>query len=185
MSGCFERVKPLVDETVRRLAVKSFRDDPIAGTRFARATSIVSSAYKRHGRILEAALYEQLRENNRLSVWSHQAFAISGAAEGLVHSSSLMDSLRSRLPYGEAKRTVQVDILVYDNANSSLRSYEVKRGNGDHDAGKVRSIMRDLVCTHVLRKDANWASVQRISPAPQASRFDVRLRRRDRLFPFG
>lgn len=152
MSGCFERVKPLVDETVRRLAVKSFRDDPIAGTRYARATSIVSSAYKRHGKILEAALYEQLRENNRLSVWSDQTFAISGAAEGLVHSSSLMDSLRSQLPYGEAKRTVQVDILVYDNANSSLRSYEVKRGNGEHDAGKVRSIMRDLVCTHVLLK---------------------------------
>jgi hypothetical protein len=36
--ACFDRVKPLVDETVRRLAVKAFRDDPIAGTRYARAT---------------------------------------------------------------------------------------------------------------------------------------------------
>jgi hypothetical protein len=34
--------------------------------------------------------------------------------------------------------------------NRTLRAYEVKRGNGDFDAGKVRSIMRDLVCTHVL-----------------------------------
>ena len=70
MSVCFDRVKPLVDETVRRLAVKAFRDDPIAGSRYARATSIVSSAYKRHGKILEAALFERLRDNNRLAVWT-------------------------------------------------------------------------------------------------------------------
>ncbi len=157
MSVCFDRVKPLVDETVRRLSVKSFRDDPIAGSRYARSTSIVSSAYKRHGKILEAALFERLRDNNRLDVWSDPTFAVSGAADGLVHSSSREDCFKSQLPYGEAKRTVQVDIVVYDNVNRSLRTYEVKRGNGDHDAGKVRSIMRDLICTHVLLKSYGGA----------------------------
>jgi hypothetical protein len=152
VSVCFDRVKPLVDETVRRLAVKAFREDPIAGRRYARATSIVSSAYKRHGKILEAAIFERLRDNNRLSVWSDPAFAISGAAEGLVHNSTRADCFRSQLPYGDTARTVQVDIVVYDNLNRSLRTYEVKRGNGEHDAGKVRSIMRDLICTHVLLK---------------------------------
>jgi hypothetical protein len=152
VSVCFERVKPLVDETVRRLAVKAFRDDPIAGGRYARATSIVSSAYKRHGKILESALFERLRDNNRLSVWSDPAFAISAAADGLVHSSSRADCFKSHLPYGDAKRTIQVDIVVYDNTSRSLRTYEVKRGNGEHDAGKVRSLMRDLICTHVLLK---------------------------------
>ena len=152
MSVCFDRVKPLVDETVRRLAIKAFRDDPIAGRKYARATSIVSSAYKRHGKILEAAIFERLRDNNRLSVWSDPAFAISAAAEGLVHNSSRADGFRSQLPYGDTARTVQVDIVVYDNLNRSLRTYEVKRGNGEHDAGKVRSIMRDLICTHVLLK---------------------------------
>ena len=137
---------------MRRLATKAFRDDPIAGSKYARATSIVSSAYKRHGKILEAALFERLRDNNRLDVWSDPTFAVSGASDGLVHSSSREDCFRSQLPYGEAKRTVQVDIVVYDNVNRSLRTYEVKRGNGDHDAGKVRSIMRDLICTHVLLK---------------------------------
>jgi hypothetical protein len=148
--ACFDRVKPLVDETVRRLAIKAFRDDPIAGTRYARATSIVSSAYKRHGKILEAAIFERLRDNNRLSVWSDRAYAVSVAADALVHSSSRADCLRSQLPYGEAKRTLQVDVVVYDNLSRSLRAYEVKRGNGEHDSGKVRSIMRDLLCTHVL-----------------------------------
>jgi hypothetical protein len=142
----------LVDETVRRLAVKAFRNDPIAGTKYARATSIVSSAYKRHGKILEAAIYERLRDNNRLSVWTDPTFAVSAAAEGLVHSSSQANCFASQLPYGEAARTVQVDILVYDTVHRSLRTYEVKRGNGEHDAGKVRSIMRDLICTHVLLK---------------------------------
>ena len=101
----FDRVKPLVDETVRRLAVKAFRDDPIAGTKFARATSIVSSAYKRHGKILEAALFERLRDNNRLPVWNDPKYAVSAAADALYQSGSLADGLRSQLPYGEAKRT--------------------------------------------------------------------------------
>lgn len=149
---CFDRVKPLVDETVRRLAVKAFRTDPVAGDRYARATSIVSSAYKRHGKILEAAIYERLRDNNRLSVWTDPTFAVSTAADALVHTSSRADCLRSQLPYGEANRTLQVDIAVYDTVHRSLRTYEVKRGNGEHDAGKVRSIMRDLLCTHVLLK---------------------------------
>ena len=69
-----------------------------------------------------------------------------------MHNSSRADGFRSQLPYGDTARTVQVDIVVYDNLNRSLRTYEVKRGNGEHDAGKVRSIMRDLICTHVLLK---------------------------------
>jgi hypothetical protein len=152
VSVCFDRVKPLVDETVRRLAVRAFRDDPIAGPRYARATSIVSSAYKRHGKILEAAIFERLRDNNRLSVWTDPAFAVSTAADALVHSSPRADCFKSQLPYGQAQRTLQVDIAVYDNLDRSLRTYEVKRGSGEHDAGKVRSIMRDLICTHVLLK---------------------------------
>jgi hypothetical protein len=152
VSVCFDRVKPLVDETVRRLAVNAFRDDPIAGGHYARATSIVSSAYNRHGKILEAAIFERLRDNNRLSVWSDPTFAVSPAADALVGSSTRADCFKSQLPYGETKRTLQIDIVVYDNLHRSLRTYEVKRGNGQHDAGKVRSIMRDLICTHVLLK---------------------------------
>jgi hypothetical protein len=50
-----ERVTPVVDETIRALAKVKFVEDPIAGVGYSRATSIVSSAYKRHGRILEFA----------------------------------------------------------------------------------------------------------------------------------
>ena len=60
-----ERGTPVVDETIRALAKKKFMQDPVAGLKYSRATSIISSAYKRHGRILETALREILRESNR------------------------------------------------------------------------------------------------------------------------
>ena len=56
--------------------------------------------------------------------------SISAAADGLVHASSRSDCFASQLPYGEAARTVQVDIVVYDNLHHSLLMYEVKGGNG-------------------------------------------------------
>lgn len=148
--ACLDEVKPLVDATIAKLAATAFRDDPVAGRRYARATSIVSSAYKRHGKIIEQAILARLRENNRLSVWTEDLFAVSAAAEALVNASTFADCLRSQLPYGESKRTLQTDIVVYDTESHAIRAYEVKRGNGDFDAGKIRSIKRDLVCTHVL-----------------------------------
>jgi hypothetical protein len=51
--GFMDRVSPIVDETIRILAKTKFVEDPIAGVKYSHATSIVSSAYKRHGRILE------------------------------------------------------------------------------------------------------------------------------------
>jgi hypothetical protein len=50
-----------VDDTIRALANVRFVEDPVAGVRYSRATSIVSSAYKRHGRILE--IETQVRVN--------------------------------------------------------------------------------------------------------------------------
>jgi hypothetical protein len=119
VSVCFDRVKPLVDETVRRLGIKSFPDDPIAGRRYARATSIVSSAYKRHGKILEAATFEHLRDNNRLSVWSDPTFAISGAAEGLVHNSTRSDCSRLQRQERNARSLGEGHRLVYGVAGSA------------------------------------------------------------------
>jgi hypothetical protein len=37
-------------------------------------------------------------------------------------------------------------------ADQTIRAYEVKRGNGQFDAGKIRSIKRDLMCVQVLLK---------------------------------
>jgi hypothetical protein len=70
MTEFMERVAPVVDATIAALAETSFTEDPIAGVKYSRATSIVSSAYKRHGKILETAIREGLRDSNRHRVWS-------------------------------------------------------------------------------------------------------------------
>jgi len=81
-----ERVSPIVDQTIRALSKKKFIEDPVAGVGYSRSTSIVSSAYKRHGRMLETALRESLRESNRHTVWQEDAFRVSRAADALVGS---------------------------------------------------------------------------------------------------
>jgi hypothetical protein len=147
-----ERVAPVVDETIRPLSKVKFETDPIAGVRYSRQTSIVSSAYKRHGRILEIALRESLRDSNRHQVWHDEAFRVSGEADGLANTQDLEACRQTTLPYGSKVRTLQIDMLAFDNADRSIRAYEIKRGNGQFDAGKIRSITRDLKCIQVLLK---------------------------------
>lgn len=163
-----ERVAPVVDATINALAAKAFIEDPIAGFRYSRATSIVSSAYKRHGRILETALHESLRESNRHQVWKEDRFRVSRAADALVGSQTEAQCRESSLPYGDVSRTLQVDMLAYDDADRTLRAYEVKRGNGQFDAGKIRSIKRDLLCIQLLLK--SYGDVASVEPVAAESR---------------
>jgi hypothetical protein len=139
-----EHITPIVDETIRTLAAVRFVEDPIAGVRYSRATSIISSAYKRHGRILELALRESLRESNRHKVWHDDVFKVSREADALASTQDLLACLQTTLPYGNSVRTLQVDMIAFDGADQSIRANEIKRGNGQFDAGKIRSITRDL-----------------------------------------
>lgn len=108
-----DRLRPVVDDTIASLAKTKFRVDPVGGAQYSKATSIVSAAYKRHGRILELPI---------------------------------------ELPYLSGGRTVQVDAIVYDRRVGTVRAYEIKRANGDFDAGKKRSILKDLLAVQALLK---------------------------------
>ncbi len=156
MSELIEKMTPLIEETVERLNQKEFRRDPIGGEHFSKIVSVMSSAYKRHGFILERAILERLSENKNFQVWEDRAFAVNAVADHLVDASigSPEELLSAMASYSEetAKRTLQIDTIVYDKVNKSLRCYEIKRGNGLHDAGKRRSILRDLLCSQVLLK---------------------------------
>lgn len=147
-----DRVKPIVDQTISTLASARFVVDPIAGEKYSRLTSIISSAYKRHGTIIEFALREGLRESNRHQVWQEDAFRVSRAADQLSGQQAADDYKSTLLPYGETYRTLQIDMMVFDSADQTLRAYEIKRGNGQFDAGKIRSIKRDLYATQMLLK---------------------------------
>lgn len=151
------------------LAKTKFVQDPVAGMKYSRATSIISSAYKRHGRILETALRESLRESNRHKVWQEDVFRVSRAADALVGSQSEEASRQSALPYGDCVRTIQVDMVSFDSADQIIRAYEVKRGNGQFDAGKIRSIKRDLMCVQVLLKSYG-EELAKLSPVAAQSR---------------
>jgi hypothetical protein len=163
-----ERVAPVVDQTIAALAKTSFIEDPIAGVRYSRATSIISSAYKRHGRILETALLEGLRESNRHTVWLEPVFKVSRAADGLASSQTTDECSKSALPYGDAVRGLQIDMMAFDNADRTIRAYEVKRGNGQFDAGKIRSIRRDLMCVQVLLK--SYGDTKDLAPVAAEAR---------------
>jgi|SRR5271166_5848845 len=147
-----ERVTPVIDLTIEALAKKKIVVDPIAGVKYSRATSIISSAYKRHGRILEVAIREGLRDSNRHTIWHDSVFRVSHEANVIADTQDLLACLQTTLPYGNAVRTLQVDLFAFDNADQSIRAYEIKRGNGQFDAGKIRSIKRDLKCIQVLLK---------------------------------
>jgi hypothetical protein len=141
-------VRPMIDRTIASLGYAKFVEDPICGPDYSRIHSIIGSAQKRHGRILEIALREGLRESNRHRVWTEPKFAISLAADTLVNSQSEEACSRSALPYGEAHRSIQIDVGV--SADRTIGAYELKRANGLHDAGKIRSMRRDLACTRLL-----------------------------------
>lgn len=156
MSNLIEKIAPLIEETVERLNSKEFRRDPIGGEHFSKIVSVMSSAYKRHGFILEKAILERLSENENFEVWEDRAFAVNSVADHLVDASidapeELINTLTS-YSADASKRTLQIDTIVYDKINKTLSCYEIKRGNGLHDAGKRRSILRDLLCAQVLLK---------------------------------
>jgi hypothetical protein len=163
-----DRVAPVVDLTITRLASQKFIPDPIAGAKLSRQTSIISSAYKRHGAILEVALRESLRESNRHQVWREDAFKVSRAADQIVGQQTDEAYSSTTLPYGESIRTLQIDMIAFDSADKTLRAYEIKRGNGAFDAGKIRSIRRDLNVTQMLLK--SYGETFKLSPSKAEAR---------------
>ena len=137
-----------VDATISRLGSRSFKCDPLVDPKFSQITSIVSSAYKRHGLILEHTMLAALKHAGHLQVWSEPAFAIS--TEALLLADRHIHGNGNNLDYGDAVSTRQIDVMVYNQTTEMLGAYDSKRGFGYHDAGKKRSMVRDLKCTKML-----------------------------------
>jgi len=154
-----------VDATIERLAQKRFAADPIVGERYSRITSIVSSAYKRHGAIIEHALLAALTSAPHLKVWPDPLFRVSPEADMLAGSDA--SALGTSLRYGAENftRTLQVDVLVYNTETGLLGAYESKRGFGYHDSGKKRSMLRDLRCLQMLLRSYGEARGLNVSAA--------------------
>ena len=154
MGEVLNLVKDEVEKTIQRLNTKQFTPDPIAGRHFSKITSILSSAYKRHGYILERALLEALKQCPHFEVWRDELFQVPSTVDHIVEGSIVAATrlIGTDYPYSEGQRTLQVDVLVFDKNTGVLRAYEVKRGAGLHDSGKRRSMLRDVLCVQVLLK---------------------------------
>ncbi len=150
-------LRPQVDTTIDALAATEFRVDPIAGALFSRVVSVLSSAYKRHGTIIENAICECLKTNDRYEVWRVERFGIQQQAVTTVaaaqNNPGSLDN--THIPYigdGNGETQIQIDAVVFDRETEVVSAYEIKRGNGHFDAGKQRSIKRDALLAKILLK---------------------------------
>src|SRR4029079_16431447 len=87
MGLVLDLIKPAIESTIRRLDAKQFDPDPIAGPHFFKNSSVMSSAYKRHGRILEAAILEALKLCPHFEVWRDPIFQVPSACNHIVEGS--------------------------------------------------------------------------------------------------
>jgi hypothetical protein len=154
MESVLDLVKDEVEKTIQRLDAKQFTPDPIAGRHFSKITSVMSSAYKRHGYILERAILEALKLCPHFEVWRDELFQVPSAVDHIVAGSIAEPTklIGTDYPYSEGNRTLQVDTIVFDKNTGTLKAYEIKRGSGLHDSGKRRSMLRDTLGVQVLLK---------------------------------
>jgi hypothetical protein len=109
-----------VDATIHRLEAKEFVTDPVVETRYGRITSIVSSAYKRHGAIIEEAFVAALKKSPHLTVWSEPDFRVSAAAERLADGDATASGSVLSYLQDAYERVLQVDLLVFDDRDRKL-----------------------------------------------------------------
>ncbi len=154
MGVVLDLVKDEIEKTIQSLESKTFLADPIAGPHFSKITSVMSSAYKRHGFILERAVLETLKQYPHLQVWREERFHVPSNVDHMVNGSIEAGAklIGTDYPYSEGERTLQVDVITFDQNSGIIRAYEIKRGFGLHDSGKRRSMLRDTLCVQVLLK---------------------------------
>jgi hypothetical protein len=154
MGAVLDLMLPIIEKSIKKLDTKRFDPDPIAGPHFSKITSVMSSAYKRHGFILERSVLEALKLCPHFEVWADRKFPVSSGVEHIVAASIKEPTklIGTDFPSSEGHSTLQVDAFVFNKNNGVLSAYEVKRGWGHHDSGKRRQMLRDALTIQVLLK---------------------------------
>lgn len=148
-----------INDTASNLvkAAEKFTADPLIPGKYSRTTSIVSSAQKRHGKIMEQAILARLKQNPNLEVWTESEFHVSSSAEVFI-ASALKNSKIAKVTdiayqsKDDSVRSMQVDLISYNKSEKSLISYEIKRGNGLHDSKTQAAMKKNLFCQQTLLK---------------------------------
>ena len=159
MTTVLDEVRETVDKTIHKLEQTKFIVDPIAGDSLSRITSIVSSAYKRHGAIIEIALFHAIKQQNTIEAHSKYPFFISkntsSYVEGHDYTSDegITACLKTSMPYREEGSKYEIDIIYFDHATNTVCALEVKRGNGQFDRGKRDSMIKAALSVRALLKN--------------------------------
>lgn len=136
-------LRQLVDQQLDRLSRVRFRPDPVLGTN-AFLASMLQSAVKRHGPLIEAAITEALVASREYQLWTDIAYIVPTSADQFVRISGPEDCRAAALPYGPSGKTLRLDLIAYHCSTRRLGAYEIKRANGNHDAGKLRSLRPEV-----------------------------------------
>lgn len=154
MTRLLDKLKPLVDETTRKLNIRKFDTDPIAGKYLSKVVSVMSSAYKRHANIIVRSIFEQLQNYDKFEVWEEPKFAVNEAAKKFVeriidYPERVFDH---EYKYETSPDYIKTDFIVLDKTNNNIYAYNVKRGNGVYDAGKKKLLFRDTLLIQTMLK---------------------------------
>lgn len=136
-------LRTLVDRQLDRLSRARFCPDPVLGAN-AFLASVLQSVVKRHGPLIEAAIIEVLAASGEYQLWNNVEYVVSAAADQFVRTSSPADCQNAALPYGASGKILRLDLIAYHCAHRRLGVYEIKRANGNHDAGKLRSLRPEI-----------------------------------------
>src|SRR5262245_31434655 len=115
MGVVLDLMRPKIDRTIKTLQSKLFETDPIAGPYFSKITNVTSSAYKRHGLILEEALLEAKRLCTDFEYWHEKKFQVAPVVDHIFDGSidNPTKLIGTHYPYSNGDRTLQVDAIVF------------------------------------------------------------------------
>lgn len=110
-----------IRKTVHGLETTEFNLDPLVPRNASIATSRISSAFKRHGTLLQKALAVAIETCTDVQVWNER-----------------------QLTHPDYKNGLNIDLIIYDNNARSLDIFEIKRGLGSHDSDAKKGINKRL-----------------------------------------
>jgi putative ABC transport system substrate-binding protein len=126
-----------VRKTIGKIAKTKFKKDPLVVEDLSRSASEISSAYKRHGFVLEEALRTALKTRADLRAWTEK-IAVPGQ-----------------------RKKIQTDLLTYQAATGTLAAYEVKRSLINLDDQAADRVEERL--TALLPELPNYALSKKLS----------------------
>ena len=149
-----KNIKELIDKKLDRLFSSKRETDPALGEELTYWQYWLHTATIKHGQILEEVVMEIVR--NKLQnciVWEEKKFKVTQRSLNIA-ADPQSDILNIKMPYpNRAKKTIQIDMFIYNPKNFSFNSYEIKRGHGTHDRQKKEKMVADLLTTHMHMDD--------------------------------